>query len=100
MRLFCLGGERKFLGQSVRFPPPVSLPIAVSLLESGEQRYIKAINASICPKPVPISPYGLCGRKAVLNICPRAQELCENRDGRPGFSVLTSLMVSVDVKQY
>ena len=28
------------------------------------------------------------------------QELCESRDGRPGFSVLTSLMVSVDVKQY
>ena len=30
----------------------------------------------------------------------RAQELCESRGGRPGLSVLTSLMVSVDVKQY
>ena len=29
----------------------------------------------------------------------RAQELCESRGGRPGLSVLTSLMVSVDVKQ-
>ena len=28
------------------------------------------------------------------------QELCESRDGRPGLSVLTSLTVSVDVKQY
>ena len=28
------------------------------------------------------------------------QELCESRGGRPGLSVLTSLMVSVDVKQY
>ena len=28
------------------------------------------------------------------------QELCESRSGRPGLSVLTSLMVSVDVKQY
>ena len=28
------------------------------------------------------------------------QELCENRDGRPRLSVLTSFMVSVDVKQY
>ena len=30
----------------------------------------------------------------------RAQELCESRGGRPGLSVLTSLMVSVDVKLY
>ena len=28
------------------------------------------------------------------------QELCESRCGRPGLSVLTSLMVSVDVKLY
>ena len=28
------------------------------------------------------------------------QELCESRGGRPGLSVLTSLMVSVDAKQY
>ena len=28
------------------------------------------------------------------------QELCESRGGRPGLSVLTSLMVSVDVKQH
>ena len=30
----------------------------------------------------------------------RAQELCESRGGRPGLSVLTSLLVSVDEKQY
>ena len=30
----------------------------------------------------------------------RVQELCESRGGRPRLSVLTSLMVSVDVKQY
>ena len=29
-----------------------------------------------------------------------AQELCESRGGRPGLSVLTSLLVSVDVKIY
>ena len=28
------------------------------------------------------------------------QEVCESRDGRPGLSVLMSLMVSVDVKQH
>ena len=29
----------------------------------------------------------------------RVQELCESRGGRPGLSVLTSFMVSVDAKQ-
>ena len=28
------------------------------------------------------------------------QDLCESRGGRPGLSVLTSLLVSVDVKLY
>ena len=28
------------------------------------------------------------------------QELCESRGGRPGLSVLTSLLFSVDVKLY
>ena len=28
------------------------------------------------------------------------QELCESRGGRPGLSVLTSFLVSVDVKIY
>ena len=28
------------------------------------------------------------------------QELCESRGGRPGLPVLTSLLVSVDVKIY
>ena len=51
---------------------------AVSLLESGEWRYIKAIN-----------------NNSVMSVVP---ELCESRGGRPGLSVLTSLLVSVDVK--
>ena len=52
---------------------------AVSLLESGEQSYIKAINDN---SPIIV------------------QELCESRGGRPGLSVLTSLLVFVDVKIY
>ena len=52
---------------------------AVSLPECGEQRYIKANNK--------------CADFIV-------QELCESRGGRPGLSVLTSLLVSVDVKIY
>ena len=35
-----------------------------------------------------------------LNIGSIVQELCESRGGRPGLSVLTSLLVSVDVKIY
>ena len=42
--------------------------------------------------PVPNSPYGLCGRKAALNLeqSDRVQELCENRGGRPGFPIPSS----------
>ena len=32
------------------------------------------------------------------NVSVIVQELCESRGGRPGLSVLTSLLVSVDVK--
>ena len=30
----------------------------------------------------------------------KVQDLCERRGGRPGLAVLTSLLVSVDVKLY
>ena len=33
-------------------------------------------------------------------VCHIVQELCESRSGRPGLSVPTSLLVSVDVKLY
>ena len=36
----------------------------------------------------------------VYNVSIRVQEMCESRGGRPGLSVLTSLMVFVDIKQY
>ena len=51
----------------------------------------------------PKSLSGLCGRKATLNARSGViivQELCESRGGRPGLSVITSLLVSVDVKNY
>ena len=43
--------------------------------------------------PVPNNLYGLCGRKATLNLntvereTHGAQELCESRGGRPGLPV-------------
>ena len=39
----------------------------------------------------------ISGRLRMQNV---VQELCESRGGRPGVSVLTSLLVSVDVKNY
>ena len=41
--------------------------------------------------------YNSCYPDVYLGI---VQELCESRGGRPGLSVLTSLLVSVDVKNY
>ena len=41
--------------------------------------------------------YKVVGKRG-LNLI--VQELCESRGGRPGLSVLTSLLVSVDVKIY
>ena len=37
-------------------------------------------------------------RYVLITVVIIVQELCESRGGRPGLSVLTSLMVSVDVK--
>ena len=42
--------------------------------------------------PAQIKPESFESRRDIV------EELCESRGGRPGLSVLTSLMVSVDVK--
>ena len=39
-------------------------------------------------------------RYMVVRAQDRVQELCESRGGRPGYFVLTSLAVSVDIKQH
>ena len=41
-----------------------------------------------------------CWRPPRVQEGERVQELCESRGGHPGLSVLTRLMVSVDVKQH
>ena len=43
---------------------------------------------------------GIMARGLMLHSSPIVQELCESRGGRPGLSVLTSLLASVDVKLY
>ena len=44
------------------------------------------------------SPFRLIAVMVSVDVI--VQELCESRGGRPGLSVLTSLLVSVDVKLY
>ena len=44
-----------------------------------------------------VERYKVIGRSRAGHI---VQELCASRGGRPGLSVLMSVMVSVDVKQY
>ena len=39
-------------------------------------------------------------KQKLVSVFYGVQELCERRGGRPGPSVLTSLLVSVDVKLY
>ena len=50
--------------------------------------------AETLSRVVPASSVDVTDRTA------QVQELCESRGGRPGLSVLTSLLVSVDVKIY
>ena len=51
--------------------------------------------------PHPILVYKLCPFLGCYYVALLiVQELCESRGGRPGLSVLTSLLVSVDVKIY
>ena len=51
---------------------------------------------------VALGLFGQCNAQA-SKVAPSiliVQELCESRGGRPGLSVLTSLLASVDVKLY
>ena len=73
---------------------------------SGLFRAVAAVAPSLC-RPLPTLSPSLIGHLASVDVkqhenrrVPIVQELCESRGGRPGLSVLTSLLVSVDVKLY
>ena len=74
--------------------------------ETAAGRSRAKVDCSVGSPGLPVQPKslsGLCGRKATLNARSgviMVQELCESRGGRPGLSVLTSLLVSVDVTNY
>ena len=57
--------------------------------------FYAATEASLPPKWTWDLPWDLTRAKIYI-----VQELCESRGGRPGLSVLTSLLASVDVKIY
>ena len=56
--------------------------------------------STLCGKQTPMNFTGAFGFYSERNEGDAAivQELCESRGGRPGLSVLTSLLVSMDVK--
>ena len=75
---------------------------------SGLFRAVSAVEPSLCRLLPTLSP-SLIGHLASVDVKHQeikkptksiVQELCESRGGRPGPSVLTSLLVSVDVKNY
>ena len=65
----------------------LSISLSLSLSDS--------LGSSSCIKKKKKKPLQKAKLSNTFNI---VQELCESRGGRPGLSVLTSLMVSVDVK--
>ena len=72
---------------------------------SGLFRTVSAVEPSLC-RPLPTLSPSLISHLASVDVKQQengmliVQELCESRGGRPGLSVLTSLLVSVDVKNY
>ena len=68
-----------------RHPPTPPQRVNCSAQELGESRGGRP------GLPVPDSPYGFCGRKAILNERTNSKtlkdrELCESRGGRPGLN--------------
>ena len=60
-------------------------------MEVGEEGEIYTYRYTVTTRYIPI---------ATLSPPVIVQELCESQGGHPGLSVITSLLVSVDVKIY
>ena len=65
--------------------------------ERRERKKGQGMSQHYCSIPHRTTAYNR-GRKRREKVI--VQELCESRGGRPELSVLTSLLVSVDVKNY
>ena len=69
----------------------------------GRQKLAQGRNSWQCENQAWVSSdllQALMGGGHLSTLGFRVQELCESRGGRPGLPVLTSLLVSVDVKRH
>ena len=83
--------------------PPVFQVVVPSIIITQKR---PKISTNSFPYSAPKAQSGWCGwrvyKQSIVYLWTlnRVQELCESRGGRPGLPVLTSLVVSVDVKLY
>ena len=73
----------------------VGVPVQQTMRVSSQHK-LQALVYDILPSTTAVFSYAIGSRKLSLIV----EELCESRGGRPGLSVLTSFLVSVDVKNY
>ena len=73
-------------------------PVATFTAPSGDTYAV--VNKKRKPPAPAEEVHGAYNYKCCDRLTCIVQELCESRGGRPGLSVLTSLLVSVDVKLY
>ena len=76
---------------------------AFPMIEDFRQHKADIREMNLKPTDVLLTGYLKAGtylRRLLLILFSIVQELCESRGGRPELSVLTSLLVSVDIKIY
>ena len=96
------GSESK-AGHGVKMTPPPPPPSLFQLLEQRafvDQQTDVGLHSRGCIMKWTGGPTDLYKMYIGPGVGHIVQELCESRGGRPGLSVLTSLLVSVDVKNY
>ena len=82
--MLCLQPQCKSLVPALRRPPYIYINFKVTESHVRAQEVCES-RGGRPGHPVPVSPYGLCARKATLNSARvRAQEVCGGRGGRNG----------------
>ena len=88
-----LARQSQGLWAPARFPP-------VTIWQGHRRRVAAHVCNHLADQPAQVAGRQVRGSTEQRKCEVIVQELCERRGGRPGLSVLTSLVVSVDVKQY
>ena len=92
--------------KSIIFRVPFPKSLHITILFTFFEGFSVAVFFFFSPQQSEQQPVNVCQhmigyKKSLHNVHKYiVQELCESRGGRPGLSVLTSLLVSVDVKIY